>query len=94
MEGPQRAELESWLESGEMEAVRELCRAFRVPRDEWPEHSFLSGFVDLALRRFCDDLLVSLRARSETQAIQLAAPRCGMKAETVQRRWRRYRTAS
>jgi hypothetical protein len=90
---PDVARLEHWLPD-EMSAVRDLCRALAVPLASWPDHPALSSFVDLAVRRCVDDLIVSLRARSETHALQLAAPRFGLNPDSVRRRWQRYRKAA
>jgi hypothetical protein len=93
VDAAERARLEAWIPI-EMAAIRDLCRALAVPLDSWPSHPALSSFVDLAVRRCCDDLLVSLRARSETHALQLAAPRFGLNPDSVRRRWQRYRKAA
>lgn len=93
MEARHRARLEEWLPD-EMGAVREYCRAFRVPLESWPEHQALTAFVDLALRRAVDDLITSLRAGSQTRALEIVAPACGLNPDTVRRRWFRHRNAA
>lgn len=83
-------QIEAWIPA-EMPGVHDLCRVYQVPREWWPDHPALQGFVDLALGRCVTELLVSLRARSETHALQLAAPRFGLKPDSVRRRWLRHR---
>lgn len=93
MDAEIRERIEVWLED-EMPTVREYCRSFRVAVDAWPEQAELAVFVDLALRRHVDDLLVTLRARSEWHALRLVAPRFGLNPDTVRRRWLRHRKAA
>lgn len=92
MEPAHRERLEARLVD-ELPVVREYCRAFGHPVHSWPDHPGLQCFVDLALRRAVDDALSGLRARSETHALQLVAPRMGQNPRTVRSRWYRYRRA-
>lgn len=86
--------IEGELTPGELAIVREWCSRMWADAETWPEYAPLSPLVDLAVSRCCDRLRQTGAARSDTHALQLAAPRFGLDPETLRKRWQRYRNAA
>lgn len=88
---PRREVIERWLEEPERAAIREWCKGSLIPLDEWPKQADLAGFCDLAVRRLMDLMIRKGEARSQTRALEIAAPKMGLHADAVRKRWQRRR---